>query len=62
MLATAFAYAYVQTLMEAKPQPVKKKSGCPFKTVSGGCRARAFYESGSYLDEEPYCAFEASPT
>lgn len=36
-----------------------KCGGCPFKTVCGGCRARAFYETGNYLDEEPYCAFEA---
>ena len=36
-----------------------KCGGCPFKTVCGGCRARAFHESGSYLDEEPYCAFDA---
>lgn len=36
-----------------------KCGGCAFKAVCGGCRARAFYETGSYLDEEPYCAFEA---
>ena len=35
-LATAFAYAYVCTLMESKPQPEKKKGGCP----SGNCGER----------------------
>ncbi|HSW44203.1 MAG TPA: radical SAM protein [Phycisphaerae bacterium] len=35
-----------------------KCGGCPFKAVCGGCRARAFYESGDYLAEEPFCAFE----
>jgi MoaA/NifB/PqqE/SkfB family radical SAM enzyme len=23
-----------------------------------GCRARAYYETGDYLEEEPYCAYE----
>jgi len=31
---------------------------CEFRMVCGGCRARAFYETGSYLDEEPYCVYE----
>jgi radical SAM protein with 4Fe4S-binding SPASM domain len=31
---------------------------CEFKTVCSGCRARAFYQYGDYLAEEPYCAFE----
>jgi len=36
VLATAFAYAYVCTLMEARPQPETKKGGCP----SGNCGGR----------------------
>jgi hypothetical protein len=28
VLVSAFAYAFVATLMEAKPQPEKKKGGC----------------------------------
>jgi radical SAM protein with 4Fe4S-binding SPASM domain len=30
---------------------------CEFKKVCMGCRARAFSETGSYLEEEPNCAF-----
>lgn len=31
---------------------------CEFKTVCGGCRARAFAATGNYLAEEPYCVYE----
>ena len=31
---------------------------CEFKTVCGGCRARAYAKYGDYLGEEPYCAYE----
>lgn len=31
---------------------------CEYKMVCSGCRARAFYEYGDFLAEEPYCAFE----
>jgi len=30
---------------------------CEFKSVCGGCRARAYAETGNYLAEEPYCAY-----
>ncbi len=30
---------------------------CEYKSVCGGCRARAHYASGNYLDEEPYCLY-----
>lgn len=30
---------------------------CEFKSVCGGCRARAYAETGSYLSEEPYCTY-----
>ena len=30
---------------------------CEFKRVCGGCRARAYAETGDYLAEEPYCAY-----
>lgn len=37
----------------------KGKCGvCEFKTVCGGCRARAFAKYGDYLREEPYCLHE----
>ncbi len=34
---------------------------CQFKGVCGGCRARAFYEFGDYLAEEPFCVYEPKP-
>ena len=30
---------------------------CEFRHVCGGCRARAFYQHGDYLAEEPYCTY-----
>ncbi|MCP4129606.1 MAG: heme b synthase [bacterium] len=39
-------------------QQLEGKCGlCEYKVVCGGCRARAFYETDSYLDEEPYCVY-----
>jgi AdoMet-dependent heme synthase len=41
------------------PSTLTGKCGrCEYKMVCSGCRARAFYEYGDYLAEEPYCAFE----
>jgi len=31
---------------------------CDFSKVCMGCRARAYYESGDIMDEEPYCVYE----
>jgi len=31
---------------------------CEFKRVCGGCRARAYGMTTSYLEEEPFCTFE----
>jgi len=31
---------------------------CEYRTVCGGCRARAYATSGNYLDEEPYCIYQ----
>ncbi len=31
---------------------------CEYRTVCGGCRARAFATTGDYLDEEPYCIYQ----
>ncbi len=31
---------------------------CEFKKVCEGCRARAFYETGDFMEEEPYCIYE----
>jgi len=37
---------------------VGKCGRCQFKGVCGGCRARAYYEFGDYLAEEPFCVYE----
>jgi AdoMet-dependent heme synthase len=34
-----------------------KCGACEFKSYCAGCRARAYYESGNYLTDEPYCAY-----
>jgi len=40
---------------------LKGKCGiCEYKTVCGGCRARAYEVSGDYLAEEPYCVYQPS--
>jgi radical SAM protein with 4Fe4S-binding SPASM domain len=31
---------------------------CEYRKVCGGCRARAFAETGDFLGEEPYCIYE----
>jgi AdoMet-dependent heme synthase len=38
---------------------LKGKCGtCEFKTVCGGCRARAFEATGDFLAEEPLCSYQ----
>ena len=40
------------------PDMLKGKCGnCEYRTVCGGCRARAYAATGDYLDEEPYCTY-----
>lgn len=34
-----------------------KCSACEYRTVCGGCRARAYAATGDYLAEEPYCVY-----
>ncbi|MFH0977300.1 MAG: heme b synthase [Spirochaetota bacterium] len=37
---------------------LKGKCGiCRYKQYCAGCRARAYYATGSYMDEEPYCVY-----
>ena len=37
---------------------LKGKCGiCEYKSICGGCRARAYEASGDYLAEEPYCTY-----
>ena len=31
---------------------------CEYRKVCMGCRARAFYETGDVMGEEPYCVYE----
>ncbi len=31
---------------------------CEYRSVCGGCRARAFAFTGNYMDEEPFCTYE----
>ncbi len=35
-----------------------KCGDCEYITVCGGCRARAFSESGDYMSEEPFCIYK----
>ncbi|MDR3237943.1 MAG: radical SAM protein [Spirochaetia bacterium] len=35
-----------------------KCGACSYRLVCGGCRARAYYATGGYLDEEPYCVYK----
>ena len=38
---------------------IKGKCGiCQYKTVCGGCRARAYEATGDYLAAEPYCLYQ----
>jgi len=40
-------------------QKLKGKCGvCEYKAFCAGCRARAYYATGDYMDEEPYCVYE----
>jgi len=34
---------------------------CEFRPQCGGCRARAYAHSGSYLDQEPGCVYVPEP-
>lgn len=38
---------------------LKGKCGlCEYKRICGGCRARAYEETGNYLEAEPYCIYQ----
>ncbi len=38
---------------------LKGKCGvCEYKSFCAGCRARAYYATGDYMDEEPYCMYQ----
>jgi radical SAM protein with 4Fe4S-binding SPASM domain len=41
------------------PDLLEGKCGdCSFRFVCGGCRARAYYQSGNELAEEPFCVYQ----
>ncbi|MEE9542293.1 MAG: SPASM domain-containing protein, partial [Thermodesulfobacteriota bacterium] len=33
---------------------------CEYRSVCGGCRARAFAFTDDYMDEEPFCTYQPS--
>lgn len=38
---------------------IKGKCGaCEYKSICGGCRARAYESTGDYLEAEPYCTYQ----
>ncbi len=39
-----------------------KCGDCEYRMVCGGCRARAYYSSGNYLAEEPFCVYRPAGT
>lgn len=45
------------------PSNIKGKCGiCEYKSVCGGCRARAYESTGDYLEAEPYCIYKPAPS
>ncbi len=50
--AEVFRVLRDDSLLEGKCGP------CEFKGVCGGCRARAYGETGNYLGEEPFCVYQ----
>jgi heme b synthase len=52
----------VFTGIRARNDYAGKCGACEFVNVCGGCRARAFEQSGSYLHEEPYCLYQPKRT
>ena len=43
--------------VRSKEKYTGKCGACEFWNVCGGCRARAFYQKGSYLEDEPNCIY-----
>jgi radical SAM protein with 4Fe4S-binding SPASM domain len=41
------------------PDAYEGKCGiCRFEAICGGCRARAYAETGNFMAEEPYCTYQ----
>ncbi|MDP6112167.1 MAG: radical SAM protein [Planctomycetota bacterium] len=46
-------------LQELREPELKGSCGeCEYQETCGGCRARAFAETGDHLDEDPWCTYE----
>jgi putative heme d1 biosynthesis radical SAM protein NirJ2 len=44
---------------ELRTQRYKGRCGrCSYRFSCGGCRARAFHDSGDYMNEDPFCDFQ----
>jgi len=60
--AQDFGRIWTESLVFAELRDPDRLTGrcgaCEFRWVCGGCRARAFHVSGSYLAEEPCCSYE----
>jgi len=61
VLETPFSRIWAESKLFADlrdPSLLQGKCGiCEYSRVCGGCRARAYAETGNYLGEEPYCAY-----
>jgi len=45
------------------PKLLEGKCGiCEYRMVCGGCRARAYGETGNYMGEEPFCLYQPGAT
>jgi heme b synthase len=59
---TKFSEIWTKSELFQDLRDVKKLEGkcgdCGYKVVCGGCRARAYYDTGNYQSEEPYCVYE----
>jgi len=59
---TEFSKIWTTSELFQDLRDVKKLEGkcgpCGYRMVCGGCRARAFYDTGNYQSEEPYCVYE----
>ncbi|MCC6443981.1 MAG: radical SAM protein [Armatimonadetes bacterium] len=57
-----FSYIWANSEMFLKLRDFSNLEGrcgrCEFVNVCGGCRARAYAMTGSYLGEEPFCTFQ----
>lgn len=62
VLKTTFQKIWEESPLFLELRDVNRLEGkcgaCEYRMVCGGCRARAYYETGSHLDAEPCCMYE----